>query len=424
MKDSQHFEKTCRAGFDYTAQNRFGDAEACFLSALRYRTEPNVLLALAKLRVQTGRTEKARQACELIFQLDRGEMIEPQESRSVEQAVQFLTNLPEQGCELTRVFLSTTPESRINTEALNAKSQANDAKAQFDFGICYAFGIGVAQDYPEAARYFKLASQNSLSEAKNNLGVCYENGLGVPGDRTRAICLYEQAAEAGYPEAQFNLGYCYVHGIGFQRDLQKGIELLERASKHGHVEAQNNLGCICSAGLGRAKDQKEALRWFRQSAASGYGVALLNVAKRCLDGRFVLRPDFEEAGTCLQGALRAGIPHAREFAGRLDSSITSHQIVPPDLFGLRSRFGEFSPGEVLQLQKNFRTIWLNSIFSSDLNQLQDDHLWLEEAESILRGVNGVDVILMGQKCRDLWKALDLKVPELKRDVLEHLERVN
>ena len=47
-------------------------------------------------------------------------------------------------------------------------------------------------------------------EAQYNLGVCYAKGQGVAKDEVEAVKWYRKAAEQNYAEAQYDLGYCYV----------------------------------------------------------------------------------------------------------------------------------------------------------------------------------------------------------------------
>ena len=53
-------------------------------------------------------------------------------------------------------------------------AEQNYAKAQYNLGICYDKGVGVAIDHTEAARWFRKAAEQNVAEAQNDLGVCYE----------------------------------------------------------------------------------------------------------------------------------------------------------------------------------------------------------------------------------------------------------
>ena len=54
----------------------------------------------------------------------------------------------------------------------------------------YARGLGVAEDYKEASRWFRLAAEQGTARAQNVLGVMYQSGLGVPANAVLAYALF------------------------------------------------------------------------------------------------------------------------------------------------------------------------------------------------------------------------------------------
>ena len=71
------------------------------------------------------------------------------------------------------------------------------------YGKWCAEGQGVAQDFQEAAKYFKIA------------------------------------ADQGHVDAQYFYGVCLLAGLGVEKDEKTGAEYLQRAASQGHVEALN-----------------------------------------------------------------------------------------------------------------------------------------------------------------------------------------
>ena len=65
----------------------------------------------------------------------------------------------------------------------------------------YAKGLGVAQNWAEAVRWYRKAAEAGHAGAAVNLGQCYQNGGGVPRDRNEAIKWYRFAMEHGDPHA-------------------------------------------------------------------------------------------------------------------------------------------------------------------------------------------------------------------------------
>ncbi len=80
-----------------------------------------------------------------------------------------------------------------------------DAEAQYNLGVMYAYGRGVAKDYNEALRLYGLAAAQGQALAQVGLGGMYKNGQGVAQDYKEAARLYGLAAAQGHSGAKSNL---------------------------------------------------------------------------------------------------------------------------------------------------------------------------------------------------------------------------
>jgi len=79
------------------------------------------------------------------------------------------------------------------------------AAAQYNLGVYYLNGHGVAKDEVEAAKWCLKAAEQGHAAAQYNLGVHYENGRGVAKDEDEAAKWYRKAAEQGDEEAVIKL---------------------------------------------------------------------------------------------------------------------------------------------------------------------------------------------------------------------------
>src|SRR6266404_6354279 len=59
------------------------------------------------------------------------------------------------------------------------RAERGDAQAQYELGVSYASGRGVARDYGEAARWYRKAADQGYARAQSNLGSMYYYGKGV-----------------------------------------------------------------------------------------------------------------------------------------------------------------------------------------------------------------------------------------------------
>ena len=72
-------------------------------------------------------------------------------------------------------------------------AEAGDTTAQAYVGEMYEKGLGVAPDYAEAAKWYRLAAGKGSARAAANLGFLYEQGLGVTKDPAQAVAWYRRA---------------------------------------------------------------------------------------------------------------------------------------------------------------------------------------------------------------------------------------
>lgn len=108
--------------------------------------------------------------------------------------------------------------SQDPTAELRQRAEQGDTEAQYDLGLMYANGEGVARDDEQAVRWFRLAAEQGDADAQFNLSFMYLNGEGVPQDYEEAIRWFRAAAEQGLATAQFYLGFMYDSGRGVPRD--------------------------------------------------------------------------------------------------------------------------------------------------------------------------------------------------------------
>ena len=135
-----------------------------------------------------------------------------------------------------------------------------------------------AGDYETAIREFTLSAESGLSVAQFNLGVMYFTGNGVARDYEQAYHWMRRAAEQGHVNAQFNLGTLYYNGLGMQpqwmsywplalinrqQNLREAERWYQMAADQDHGEAQYYLATMYEAGYGVKRDLAEAWFWAR-----------------------------------------------------------------------------------------------------------------------------------------------------------------
>jgi TPR repeat protein len=104
----------------------------------------------------------------------------------------------------------------------------------------YHNGQGVAQDYKQAVKWYRLAAQQGNAESQTKLGIMYTQGLGVTKDLRKAFTWYKKAAEQGNIQGQFVLGYMYAHSQGVTKDLVRAYMWSNLAVIGGYMDAEKN----------------------------------------------------------------------------------------------------------------------------------------------------------------------------------------
>ena len=176
-------------------------------------------------------------------------------------------------------------------QKIKQKAEQGDAIAQCILGSCYASGRGVARDYMEAVKWYRLSAEQGYATAQNRLGVCYYFGRGVAQDYAEAVEWYRKAADQGNAFAQDNLGGCYSSGHGVAQDYAEAVKWYRLSAEQGYAAAQNRLGVCYASGRGVARDYTEAVKWYRKAADQGNLAAQNNLRLYVNKGVVVKAPE-------------------------------------------------------------------------------------------------------------------------------------
>jgi TPR repeat protein len=162
--------------------------------------------------------------------------------------------------------------------ALTDAADAGDPMAQFQLGLMYESGEGVAQDKAKAFNLFStIADQHADAAPRGTeadvvahsfvkIGEYYRDGLpeaGIARDEDTSIKLLLHAATYfGDADAQFRVGELYLDKEGLGDNPIQSARWLSLAAKKGHVSAQARLGDLLFNGQGALKSNPvEGLMW-------------------------------------------------------------------------------------------------------------------------------------------------------------------
>jgi TPR repeat protein len=191
-------------------------------------------------------------------------------------------------------------DKRIFNDTLKS-ARLGLADAQYEVGLMYANGMGVAKSIEQAVHWILESAQRGFAAAQYLLGTRYETGEGVPQSEHQALVwfakaveqghakamfragklfskphaaqaaeLFQQAASAGLPEAQVALGHAFEFGKGVDQDISVAVRCYTEAANQGLASAQCALAELFAAGKGVERDEALAIEWWHKAASQDH----------------------------------------------------------------------------------------------------------------------------------------------------------
>ena len=209
-RDWQRRERACQAAcYAALLLERKGDllaARASYRAVIATRGSDRFEFSWARARLQVTHPEAAKLG-DPEGQVQMGYRILPKDAK---QAVAWFKKAVAQGyaeshyalglCTLQGMGVAKDPAEGVRLLRLAGKK--GYAKALHDLGILLSTGEhGVKVDAAASTQRFLRAAELGFAPAQYNVGVCFLNGDGVAKDRTRALEWIRKAAHQGNPEA-------------------------------------------------------------------------------------------------------------------------------------------------------------------------------------------------------------------------------
>lgn len=82
-----------------------------------------------------------------------------------------------------------------------------------------------SHDYAKAVQLARPLAQHGERNAQNLFGLMYARGVGVPQDFKEAATWFQKAAAQDHPQAQGCLGHLYMKGLGGSSEFTRSIEV-------------------------------------------------------------------------------------------------------------------------------------------------------------------------------------------------------
>ena len=218
-------------------------------------------------------------------------------------------------------------EEERKREADQRARKEPEESEQLALGYAHLNGNGgVARDYAEAMRCFRLAVERGSARAALEIGRMYGLGLGVSKDEAEEVRWYREAADRGNAIAQFSLGMMYANGKGgLAKDDKEAVHWFRKAADQGNATAQNSLGIMYRDGRGVDRDDREAVRWYRKAADQGDAFAQNNLGVAYELGEGGLPKSSDEAIAWYKKAAAQNDATAMENLKRLSEKVGAEE---------------------------------------------------------------------------------------------------
>jgi len=157
-------------------------------------------------------------------------------------------------------------------QLLQAAAAQRFAEAENSIGYAYAYGPSGTQDLSKAADWLTRAAANGSGAADDTLGDMYNYGHGVTQSYAEAMRRYTLGAELGDADAENDIGLLYYSGHqnyfgNGTPDYASAMHWFRIAAAGGNADAENDVGYAYEYGHGVSQDYAQALAWFHLSAA-------------------------------------------------------------------------------------------------------------------------------------------------------------
>lgn len=173
-------------------------------------------------------------------------------------------------------------EQKLDYFERSSASQGHTT-AYYDVGVSYRDGIGTEQNYNEAFKWFKKATEEGEEPSKRHFSAAaelYKDGKGVETNYLKAVEYYKKAVDLEAVDAYYWIGYLYAKGgYGLDQDLDQALTWYTQSAEYGTGGVSAfNIACLYEFRFDQnKKDYKKTLEWYLKAAEKNHVDAMKNI---------------------------------------------------------------------------------------------------------------------------------------------------
>jgi TPR repeat protein/predicted nucleic acid-binding Zn ribbon protein/DNA-directed RNA polymerase subunit RPC12/RpoP len=205
------------------------------------------------------------------------------------------------------------PEPKASTNDLKSTirldAEKGDADYQAYLGSLLLKDRGTAT---EGIEWLKKAAESGAPDGQYELGLAYYKGTGVAVDKQEAFRLFDLAADQDHADALLASGQMLIAGAGCLKDEVKGFQRLRESALLWESDAILATGRYLYGDRWGSPDAAQAFAWFRLGSILGMPVAQYWLGRMYYDGKGV-SADYNRAIQWLSESASQGYQPAADL---------------------------------------------------------------------------------------------------------------
>lgn len=224
---------------------------------------------------------------------------------------------------------------------LEPLAEQGNHDAQYNLGMLYLWGQGVAKNEKKAFDFFTRAADQNDPRAQLQLGTLYTMGWGTAVDEQKARSLIGKAAEQRYPPAEYQMS-----------TIERAFHWTRRACEDGYNPGCYMLALMYQNGWDTSPDPVEATHWYYESLITTRDLdALLGIGSLAAAGRLAgvdaaASTEIAYAALSLINHFKGHlVPSAQAEPGKQLAALKA-RLTPAELAAAKARYARATAGGV------------------------------------------------------------------------------
>lgn len=243
-------------------------------------------------------------------------------------------------------FLYDTVENNYTVAQKNYHyaAEAHDAVAEYNLGLIYEYGKGVAVDNQKAKAWYEKSAIQEYPPAMTQLASLYLQGVLGQGDEQQALHWYKKATKSGDPMAAYYMGLLSETGVAAPLDFTAALAYYKQAAAQGNEKAKAALARMYQYGIGVEEDKAQALILYKELAKNNNAYAQYHLGLMYMHQ--AERPEqLQTAQALLINASKNGSKQAERWVQWLGAqqALQNSFIEPVDIESSRIAVGDVAP---------------------------------------------------------------------------------